>query len=95
MAKGDFMNTQYYIAKCAEMAMKQVLDDTTIDGISIREWIDKIVKGEYKPVVYARAMKIFDNPYTGRMFTTCSACDGKISPNDTFCKHCGATMIKG
>jgi len=56
---------------------------------------EKIDEGAYKPVIYARAVKIFDNPYTGKMFTTCSVCDGKISPKDAFCKHCGAMIIKG
>jgi PHP family Zn ribbon phosphoesterase len=56
---------------------------------------EKIDDGVYKPVIYARPVKIFDDPYTGKMFTTCSACDGKISPKDKFCKHCGATIIKG
>lgn len=30
-----------------DMAMKQVLDGTTANGITIREWIDKISSGEY------------------------------------------------
>lgn len=56
---------------------------------------EELDEGNFKTVVRARAVKIFDDPITGRMFTTCSACDGKISPKDRFCKHCGATIIKG
>lgn len=40
----------------------------------------------------ASPVKFFDNPYTGKQFTTCSRCDGKISPKDIWCKHCGAKM---
>ena len=29
---------------------------------------------------------------TGRRFTTCSNCNGKIGPKDRYCKHCGAQM---
>lgn len=56
---------------------------------------EELDEGNFKTVIRARAVKIFDDPYTGRMFTTCSACDGKISPKDAFCKHCGAKIIKG
>lgn len=56
---------------------------------------EKIGAGEYKPVKYAKAVKIYNDPYTEKLFTTCSACSGKISANDKFCKHCGAIIIKG
>ena len=56
---------------------------------------EKIDAGEYKPVKYAKAVKFYNDPYTEKLFTTCSACSGKISANDKFCKHCGATIIKG
>ena len=73
---------------------ERVLDEFQYRGFTIREWANKIMNGEYKPVKYAEAVKIFNDPYTEKMFTTCSACCGKISPNDVFCKHCGATIIK-
>lgn len=57
--------------------------------------IDEQPTVDVKPVIYAKAIKFYDDSYTGRMFTTCSACDGKISSRDAFCKHCGATIIKG
>ena len=44
------------------------------------------------PVVYAEPVMIFDDPFTGRRFTTCSHCDGKIGKRDRYCKHCGAKM---
>lgn len=42
----------------------------------------------------AEAVKIFDDPYTGRRFTTCSWCRDKISPKDKYCKHCGAKIVQ-
>ena len=47
------------------------------------------------PEVHGRPLKVYCDPYTGRMFTTCSVCDGKIGKTDTFCKHCGARMDGG
>lgn len=43
-------------------------------------------------VRHARPVKFYSDPYTDRLFTTCSACDGKIGPKDKWCKHCGARM---
>ena len=52
----------------------------------------KLPAADVRPVVYAKPECIFDNPYIGKMFTTCSRCAGKIGPKDKFCKHCGADM---
>lgn len=54
--------------------------------------ISRLPASDARPVVYAEPVRIFNDPYTGRMFTTCSRCTGKISPKDKFCKHCGADM---
>lgn len=54
--------------------------------------ISELTAADVRPVVYAEPVRIFNDPYTGRMFTTCSQCTGKISPKDKFCKHCGADM---
>ena len=47
------------------------------------------------PVVHAEPVMIFDDPFTGLRFTTCSHCDGKIGKRDRYCKHCGAKMDGG
>ena len=47
------------------------------------------------PVVHARPVLFYDDPFTGRRFTTCSNCDGKIWKRDRYCKHCGAKMDGG
>ena len=46
-------------------------------------------------VVHAKAVMIFDDPFTGRRFTTCSNCNEKIGQRDRYCKHCGAKMAGG
>lgn len=46
-------------------------------------------------VVHARPVKFYNDAWSGRMITTCSACDTKIGPHDSFCKHCGAKMDGG
>ena len=62
------------------------------DRKHIRKMVEGIPAADVRPVVYADPVRIFNDPYTGRMFTTCSRCTGKISPKDKFCKHCGADM---
>lgn len=56
--------------------------------------IRAIPAADVRPVVYAIPVRFYNDPWTGRKFTTCSACDGKISMSDKFCKHCGA-VIRG
>lgn len=64
----------------------------TISYRDAKSLIRSIPAADVRPVVYAEPVRIFNDPYTGRMFTTCSRCTGKISPKDKFCKHCGADM---
>lgn len=45
-----------------------------------------------RPVRHSCAVKIYDNPYTGKLYTTCLRCAQKISPKDAWCKHCGALL---
>ena len=56
--------------------------------------IDKLVRTHQATddCVHARPMKRFNDPHTGRKYTTCSACDEKIGPQDAWCKHCGAKL---
>lgn len=66
--------------------------DNTISFKDAKAVIRSISSADVRPVVYAEPVRIFNDPYTGRMFTTCSRCTGKISPKDKFCKHCGADL---
>lgn len=59
---------------------------------AMEDGLSDIPPADVRLVVYAEPVRIFNDPYTGRMFTTCSRCTGKISPKDKFCKHCGADM---
>lgn len=47
---------------------------------------------EVREEIYARPVKFYNDPFSGRMFTTCSHCDGRIGPKDAYCKHCGANL---
>lgn len=40
------------ITKVVRKAVKKTLDDTEYNGITFREWIDKITSGEYQPTKY-------------------------------------------
>ena len=48
------INKDKTIQELADAALKQVLDDTTADGVTIREWLKKISSGEYQPVRHGR-----------------------------------------
>lgn len=48
-----------------------------------------MVNSERPTTEFAERVKIFDDPWTGRRYTTCSRCQGKVGPHDRFCKHCG------
>lgn len=57
---------------------------------SVRDMLKKTA--DVQSIKYGKAVKIFDNPYTGKMFTTCSCCDAKINLKDNFCRCCGADL---
>lgn len=63
-------------------------------GKDLGRIIDKLVRTHQATddCVHARAVKRFTDPHTGRKYTTCSACDEKISPQDAWCRHCGAKL---
>jgi len=56
------------------------------------ELIDEAPAVDAVELRHAMPVKFYSDPYTNRLFTTCSACDGKIGPKDKWCKHCGARM---
>ena len=75
--------------------LREILNDPNCPlfiSATIHQILESIPAADVRPVVYAEPVRIFNDPYTGRMFTTCSRCTGKISPKDKFCKHCGADM---
>lgn len=84
---------------CSEYGVQNVM---SVDDVSTLPEIDPetlpIVRelraqlANCRAIKYAEPVKIFNDPYSGRLFTTCSLCMGRISPKDKFCKHCGANL---
>ena len=70
-------------------------DDPIKDGCKVARFIDAIPAADVVEVVHARPVKFYCDARTGRMMTTCSACDLKIGPYDSFCKNCGAKLDGG
>lgn len=62
------------------------------DTNAVLDSIDNQPTADVAEVVHAEAVKFYNDVYTGKLITTCSYCDGKISPKDKWCKHCGAKM---
>lgn len=93
-------NKYMTIQEIADMALKQVLDDTTADGVTIREWLEKISSGEYQPVKHGRWVKS-----TPSFTKECSVCHNEpIAEWDdyggeyaltNYCPFCGAKMDGG
>lgn len=54
------------------------------------DMFESIPAADVRPERYARKVKFFEDPWTLKKFTTCTACDWKVGPRDKFCKHCGA-----
>lgn len=51
--------------------------------------LDELEAVDLVPFRYARKIRIFSDPWTDKLFTTCSACDEKIRKKDKFCWNCG------
>lgn len=67
-------------------------DAITMGGVAI---LNNFPTADVVEVVHARPVKFYCDARTGRMITTCSACDLKIGPYDSFCKNCGAKLDGG
>lgn len=80
----------YIERKDALRAVNEFFHDPKVDIA-----INAVPSAPVREDVIGRPEKIFDNPYTGKLFTTCSQCMGKIGQKDRFCKHCGARMTGG
>lgn len=69
--------------------------DVKFSMLDIDSNLRNIPTEDVRPVITAKPVQFYNDPWTGRRFTTCSACSGKISKRDKFCKHCGAEMKGG
>ena len=66
---------------------EKFFDALAVAAKALREKVEAEAEGE--PALYAERVRIFDNPRTGRLFTACSWCQGKVGAHDKYCKHCG------
>ena len=46
------------------------------------------------PFVRAERLRIFSDPWSGIKYLSCSVCEGRIGPEDRYCKHCGAKFLE-
>ena len=76
----DENDATYQIVKLCMDAFEKVVEDCP--------------DADAEPVRHGKAVKVFNDPSTGKMFTTCTECNGKIAAKDKWCKHCGAKMDK-
>lgn len=75
-----------------EQGARYALDKVEYEGLTIRQWADKITGGEYAPAVHGRWIyHDFD--------TICSECrksaifdEWEQQAETEFCPHCGAKM---
>lgn len=79
-----------------------VIEKIRVDGIlgsgysneerenDVISMIESIPASDVRPERYAQKIKFYNEPWSGKKFTTCTACQGKVGPRDKFCKLCGA-----
>lgn len=77
-----------------EKGARYALDEVEYNGLTIRQWADKITDGEYAPAVHGRWLKA---PYK-YLVGTCSVCgceplmpSFRATPYN-YCPNCGAKM---
>jgi hypothetical protein len=82
------MSLEEFGKKAGEYA----LDEYEYNGLTIRQWADKITSGEYQPVRHGRWIKLYPYQYK------CSSCGARVwikfypLEEYKFCWHCGAKM---
>ena len=72
-----------------EKGARYALDEVEYNGLTIRQWADKITGGEYAPVVHGHWIICSDGYYP-----YCSRCKEEPSGRKMtkYCDHCGAKM---
>lgn len=89
----EFVERENLIANAREYNLGGSYDNTE-QAVPV-SLIRSMPAADVRPAFSAKPVQFYNDPWTGRRFTTCSACDGKISKRDKFCKHCGAEMKGG
>lgn len=84
---------KFELSEIVNLAQEIVLDETTVNGISIRKWIEYISNGDYQPICHGAWLQV-EHEYV------CSRCGGaaplahnhKHIITTKHCPHCGARM---
>ena len=92
MMNNDLISREALLEEIAHGKNKPEIYDGAQEADWIMDCITMSPAVDAQPVKHSRAVKIYDNPYTGKLFTTCLRCAQKISPKDAWCKHCGAIL---
>lgn len=79
-------------------AGEYALDEFEYNGLTIRQWADKITSGEYQPVKHGRwslSGGYVTTAYGTIRYQICSVCGADLLENDidyNYCPICGARM---
>ena len=82
-----------WVKKSAEQIVFEAMDGITVYGRTLREWADKIAKGEYMPVHHGYLIQ----PYPGsKSLERCSVCGEEVMQlHNDYCGNCGAILDGG
>lgn len=81
------------ITKAVKDTAERAMDEYQYNGMTIREWADKITSGEYQPVKHGRWF------HDSEGYARCSVCNeheiNGFAIFCTYCPNCGAIMDGG
>ena len=82
------------IKELGEQGARYALDEVEYEGLTIRQWADKITSGEYAPVVHGKWLKPEYEYHVG-ICSLCGCVPLKPAFRSTpynYCPNCGAKM---
>ena len=77
-----------------EKGARYALDEVEYNGLTIRQWADKITGGEYAPVVHSHWIRQ-DESFTRFKCSNPECGIENCSGFENYCPHCGAKMDGG
>ena len=86
----DIMMPIVSYKEIGEKGARYALDEVEYNGLTIRQWADKITSGEYAPVVHGQ----WDDSFDG-ITPVCSVCGRThkcFNRTPNYCPNCGAKM---
>lgn len=78
--------------KFVERIANDVLDTFVVDDLTLREWKEKIISGEYQPVKHGFWEPIILTSYPAQQRYQCSQCFALKLEKSKYCPDCGAEM---